>query len=87
MVVPSIGRKMMIRVVKIASISVLVAAVMAAALVAPAFAQGGHAKLVAHHTNRPLYDAAPLGRGRVNSDDPSLTGGGSTGYNQMIYNW
>ncbi len=77
----------MSRVVKIASISVLVAAAMATALVAPAFAQGSHAKLVAHHTNRPLYDVAPLGGGPVNSDDPSLTGGGSAGYNQMIYNW
>ncbi len=74
----------MIRVAKITSISALVAA--AAAAAAPAFAQGNHAKLVAHHTNRPLYDVAPRG-GPVNSDDPSLTGGGSAGYNQMIYNW
>jgi hypothetical protein len=77
---------MMIRVAKIASISALVAAALAAALAAPASAQGNHAKLVAHHTNRPLYDVAPRG-GPVNSDDPSLTGGGSAGYNQMIYNW
>jgi hypothetical protein len=79
----------MIRVAKFASISVLVAAM--AGLAAPAWAQGRQAKLVAHHTNRPLYDVVPQGRSTagaaVNSDDPSLTGGGSVGYNQNIYNW
>jgi hypothetical protein len=60
---------------------------MAMGLVAPASAQGSRAKLVAHHTNRPLYDVAPQRSAPVNSDDPSLTGGGSPGYNQNIYNW
>lgn len=77
----------MIRVAKFVSISVLVATALATGLVAPASAQGSHAKLAAHHTNRPLYDVAPQRSAPVNSDDPSLTGGGSTGYNQMIYNW
>jgi hypothetical protein len=77
----------MIRVTKFASISVLIAAAAAVGLAAPASAQGSHAKLVAHHTNRPLYDVVRQGSASVNSDDPSLTGGGSTGYNQMIYNW
>jgi hypothetical protein len=79
----------MIRVAKFVSISVLVVTAMAVAmgLVAPASAQGSRAKLVAHHTNRPLYDVVPQRSAPVNSDDPSLTGGGSTGYNQMIYNW
>jgi hypothetical protein len=79
----------MIRVAKFASISVLVVAAMAMAMgpVAPASAQGSRAKLVAHHTNRPLYDVAPQRSAPVNSDDPSLTGGGSLGYNQNIYNW
>jgi hypothetical protein len=79
----------MIRVATFASISVLAAAM--AGLAAPAWAQGSHGKLVAHHVSRPLYDMAPQGRGAVgaavNSDDPSLTGGGSAGYNQNIYNW
>ncbi|MGA7431295.1 MAG: hypothetical protein WBQ24_16485 [Xanthobacteraceae bacterium] len=79
----------MIRVVKFASISVLVVAAMAMSmgLVAPASAQGSRARLVAHHTNRLLYDVVSQRSVPVNSDDPSLTGGGSTGYNQMIYNW
>jgi hypothetical protein len=77
----------MIHVVKFASISVLVVAAMAMGLVAPASAQGSRARLVAHHTNRLLYDVVSPRSVPVNSDDPSLTGGGSTGYNQMIYNW
>jgi len=36
---------------------------------------------------RPLYNMAP-GSALVNGrDDPAFTGGGSLGYNQMIYNW
>ena len=36
---------------------------------------------------RPLYNMAP-GSAPVNGrDDPAFTGGGSLGYNQMIYNW
>ena len=77
----------MIRVAKYASIAVLVVAATAIGLVAPASAQGSRAKLVVHHTNRPLYDVAPQRSAPVNSDDPSLTGGGSLGYNQNIYNW
>jgi len=79
----------MIRVAKLTSTSVLAVTAIAMAMgaVAPASAQGSRAKLVAHHTNRPLYDVLPQRSAPVNSDDPSLTGGGSTGYNQMIYNW
>jgi hypothetical protein len=80
----------MIGIAKLASFSVLVAAAMAAGAAVPASAQARDAKPVTHHTNRPLYDLAPQGRvggAPVNSDDPSLTGGGSVGYNQNIYNW
>ncbi len=65
------------------------AALAAMSLAVPASAKPAHAKITVHRADRPLYDVAPQGAvGRaVNSDDPSLTGGGSTGYNQMIYNW
>jgi hypothetical protein len=66
------------------SVFALVAAIAAVSLAVPASA-------AARHSGRPLYDVVPQGQavvnGTVNSDDPSLTGGGSTGYNQMIYNW
>lgn len=83
----------MIRVTKFASVLVPVAATAALAigLAAPASAASrhfsDHGKVPAHHATRPLYDVAPQSRGVVNSDDPSLTGGGSIGYNQNIYNW
>ena len=53
----------------------------------PASAATRYAKASAHNVSRHLYDVAPQGRAPVNSDDPSLTGGGSIGYNQNIYNW
>ena len=77
----------MIRVAKFVSLSVLVATALSMGAVASASAQGRPHKTGAHHTTRPLYDVAPQGGTSVNSDDPSLTGGGSAGYNQMIYNW
>ena len=65
------------------------AALAAMSLAVPASAKPAHANVTVPRADRPLYDVAPQGAvGRaVNSDDPSLTGGGSTGYNQMIYNW
>jgi hypothetical protein len=79
---------MMIRVAKLASLSVPVAAMaLAIGLSAPAAAASHHVKASAHKAGRPLYDIAPQSRAPVNSDDPSLTGGGSLGYNQNIYNW
>jgi hypothetical protein len=40
------------------------------------------------HGARPLYNMAPGNYpARGGSDDPAVTGGGSIGYNQMIYNW
>jgi len=62
------------------SVFALVAVIAAVSLAVPASA-------AARHSGRPLYDVVPQGQAAVNSDDPSLTGGGSTGYNQMIYNW
>ena len=56
-------------------------------LAAPALAAAHHAKASARNVSRPFYDVAPRSRAPVNSDDPSLTGGGSLGYNQNIYNW
>ncbi|HZC55552.1 MAG TPA: hypothetical protein VE396_05830 [Xanthobacteraceae bacterium] len=75
----------MIRGSVFASLVVVAAAVAAVSFAAPASAASGHAKVVTHHTDRRLFDVVP--QRSVNSDDPSLTGGGSTGYNQMIYNW
>ncbi|HUC51294.1 MAG TPA: hypothetical protein VMA30_18085 [Xanthobacteraceae bacterium] len=81
----------MIRVVRLASLSVRLvaaaAAFLAVGLAVPAAAAAHHAKASAHNVSHPLYDMAPQGRAPVNSDDPSLTGGGSLGYNQNIYNW
>ena len=53
----------------------------------PAAAATHYAKATASHARGGLYDVAPQSRAPVNSDDPSLTGGGSIGYNQNIYNW
>ncbi len=70
------------------SVFALTAAIAAVSLVVPAAAKSNHVPAAVHHSG-PLYDVVPQGvvGGAVNSDDPSLTGGGSTGYNQMIYNW
>jgi hypothetical protein len=68
------------------SVLALTAAIAAVSVVAPASAKSSHIPAAAHHSG-PLYDVVPQGLGAVNSDDPSLTGGGSVGYNQMIYNW
>jgi hypothetical protein len=81
------GAESMIRV----SLFALVTAVTAVTFVVPASAKSSHRAAVAHRGGRPLYDVVSRGpgaaNGAVNSDDPSLTGGGSIGYNQMIYNW
>ena len=81
----------MIRVTKFASTVLPIAAVAGMALTislaGPAAAATHHVKAAAHNVGRPLYNVAPQGRAPVNSDDPSLTGGGSLGYNQNIYNW
>ena len=72
------------------SVIALTATIAAASLVMPASAKSSHSPsyvyAAAHH--RPLYDVVPPGQGviggTINSDDPSLTGGGSVGYNQLI---
>jgi hypothetical protein len=71
-------------VTKFASTVLPIAAVAAAAL---AVGAATPAAAAVHHASHSLYDVAPQGRSAVNSDDPSLTGGGSAGYNQNIYNW
>jgi hypothetical protein len=72
------------------SVFALTAAIAAASLVVPASAKSSQFPGAAHHSGPP-YDVIPQGAGAIrraiNSDDPSLTGGGSAGYNQMIYNW
>jgi hypothetical protein len=81
----------MMPVTKIASTVLPIAAAVTAALAigmaTPAAAATHHAKGPAHYAGRPLYNVAPQSRAPVNSDDPALTGGGSIGYNQNIYNW
>jgi hypothetical protein len=87
--------KKMIRVTKFASTvlpiaaaaGVALAAALAVGIATPSAAATHHAKAPASHAGRPLYNVAPQGRAPVNSDDPALTGGGSIGYNQNIYNW
>jgi hypothetical protein len=75
--------KIMIRV----STFTFAAAIAAMSLAMPASAKPAHAKAMTHPTDQPLYDVIPQQQRSVNSDDPSLTGGGSAGYNAMIYNW
>jgi hypothetical protein len=66
------------------------AAFAAASIASPAFARSdtnSHSrKIPAHHSGR-LFDIAPQNAPRHSSDTPSATGGGSIGYNQMLYNW
>jgi hypothetical protein len=75
------------------SILALVTTTAAAAIVSPATAQSRAglsapaARIVAHRSARPLYDMVPQRGAPAFSDDPASTGGGSLGYNQMIYNW
>jgi hypothetical protein len=62
----------------------------AAGLASPAAAQSNTAwpdGKAAHYSNGALYDMVPPSAPNGFSDDPSRTGGGSIGYNQMIYNW
>ena len=70
------------------SLFALVTVVAAAGIVAPTLAQShaasSRAKAAARYPG--LYDVAPRHAPR-NSDDPAATGGGSIGYNQMIYAW
>jgi outer membrane protein W len=63
--------------------AVLAAAIAAAVSAAPASAKSS----VNHQRSVRLFNMVPQGKGSINSDDPSLTGGGSIGYNQNIYNW
>jgi hypothetical protein len=79
----------MIRVAKIAG----AAAIAAISLAVPASAEPAHGRVATHHVyrpsyDRPLYNVVPQGYapGYGNPDDPANTGGGSLGYNLMIYN-
>jgi hypothetical protein len=76
-------------VAKFASTMLPIAAVagMAISVATPAAAATHYARATADHVGGALYNVAPQGRATINSDDPSLTGGGSVGYNQNIYNW
>jgi hypothetical protein len=76
----------------------LLAAFAAAGASAPAFAQSATKSPAvaatashrpngsAHHNGR-LFDSAPQNAPARDADAPSATGGGSIGYNQMLYNW
>jgi hypothetical protein len=83
--------KKMIVVGKLASTVLPIAAAAAVAFMiggaTPVAAAAHHATAPAHYAGHALYNVAPQSRAPVNSDDPSLTGGGSIGYNQNIYNW
>ena len=64
-----------------------VAVALAISAATPTAAATHYARASAYHAGAPLYDTAVRGRAPINSDDPALTGGGSIGYNQNIYNW
>jgi hypothetical protein len=75
-------------VLPIAAVAGMAAVVtLAISAVTPAAAATHYVKGAVHYAGRPLYNVAPQSRAPVNSDDPALTGGGSIGYNQNIYNW
>jgi len=67
---------------------VLVVLFTAVGVVSPTLAQSNMAsspaKKAARHSG--LYDVVPQ-YPLLNANDPAATGGGSIGYNQMIYNW
>jgi hypothetical protein len=88
------GERTMIR------ISTLALAIAFAVATAPvAMAQTGGSPAVAAHKAkmpnkeprfeswRPLYNMAPGNAPTLGRDDPAGTGGGSIGYNKMLYNW
>lgn len=64
---------------------VLVVTVTAAGFVTPTLAQSSRFQANAAARYSGLYDMAPQ-YGLRDPNDPAVTGGGSTGYNQMIYN-
>ncbi|HEX4411825.1 MAG TPA: hypothetical protein VH206_23880 [Xanthobacteraceae bacterium] len=70
----------------------LATAFAAAAMAPSAMAQSASPK-IAHkaraphyESGRPLYNMAPGTSSPLGRDTPAGTGGGSTGYNQMLYN-
>jgi hypothetical protein len=69
------------------SLAAVAAMILIVGMAAPAAAASHHGKASPQKVSHSFYDVAPQGRAPVNSDDPSLTGGGSLGYNQNIYNW
>jgi hypothetical protein len=46
--------------------------------------QGTHAKVVARQNGLHAFAMVPRGSADSNANDPSLTGGGSAGYNEML---
>jgi hypothetical protein len=88
------GEKNMTKFATLALVVAIAAAGMAGSAMAqtggtsPSVAPAPHkAKASAQQRARPLYNMAP-GSAPVNGrDDPVFTGGGSLGYNRMIYNW
>lgn len=80
--------------IRISIFALVVMTAAAAAFAAPAAAQSRtpvsahNARVAAHQQSaRRLYNMVPQQSAPAFSDDPSSTGGGSVGYNQMIYNW
>jgi hypothetical protein len=68
----------------------LLATFAAAGIASPAFAQSdanSHSHRIPAHLSGRLFDMAPQNVSARDSDIPSATGGGSVGYNQMLYNW
>jgi hypothetical protein len=88
-----IRRKTMFRV----SALVLAVAIAAAGTATSASAQTGgsstsvaapsHKAKAPRPNDRPLYNMVPGTAWSRSGDDPTSTGGGSIGYNQMLYNW
>jgi hypothetical protein len=73
----------------VATVALLAAVAAVGLMTTPSFAQAAashKARGSAQHA-RPLYNMVPGGAPVNGRDDPAFTGGGSLGYNQMIYNW
>jgi len=82
--------KTMTSVAKLALLAALAAGIASPAL-ARSDAHSSSAKVRAHdiraYDSGRLFDMAAPSAPKHAADTPSATGGGSTGYNQMLYNW
>jgi hypothetical protein len=76
----------MIRIAMLALAATGAVAVTAPAAMARTSSAAHKAKAPRYENSRPLYNMAPGDAPALGRDTPAGTGGGSTGYNKMLYN-